>query len=401
MTAVPEQARLRYRDAFAVREFRAIFAAHVISFVGMIMAEFATTVLVYRKTGSPLLTSLVFALAFLPHLFAGTFLSSLVDRIPLRRLMTGCTLATAALAGIMAVPGMPVPALLLLVFMIGMVSPILGGARAATLPQVMPGPAYVPARSMLRVVTQSAQVFGLGAGGLLLTVIEPHTALLLEACAFVVAAMLLRFGTSERPPAPSDGTSMVKDSLSGIRDVLSLRPLRRNLLLGWTVSMLSVAPEALANPYAAEAGFDTARLGLMMAALPLGCTVGEFAGMWLMSPSRQVRLIAPLAAVVLVPLLGYALTPGIAGVMLILFVSGAGIAYHLGQDHHLLESTPEALRSRALALQTTGLMFFQGVGFAGAGAAGQFASVSVIVPVCAVLGLLALAALRPSPPLKA
>ncbi|GAB3685586.1 MFS transporter [Actinocorallia lasiicapitis] len=386
----------RYRDALAVPEFRVIFLVQVITFVGVIMADFATTVLVFRKTGSPLLASLVLALAFTPYLFAGPLLSSLVDRVPLRRLMVAGMSLTGLIAAAMAIPGMPVPALLGMVFLIGTVSPVLAGARSATLPQVLPGPAYVPARSLLRIVAQSAQVFGLAAGGVLLTVVEPHTALLAEAVAFGFAALIMRFGTKERRPATPAGKSMVRDSLAGIKAVLALRPLRRNLVLGWIVAALSVTPEALALPYAAEAGIGTAWIGVMMAALPLGCALGEFAVMRALTPTRQIRAIVPLAVLVLAPLLGYALKPGLAGVVLLLFASGAGVGHHLGQDHQLIKVTPADLRSRALAVQTMGLMFFQGAGFATAGLAAEFTPVSVVVPVSAAAGLIAVALLRPT-----
>lgn len=396
MTSVTPERRERYRDALAVPEFRVIFAAQTISFLGLMMAEFAVSVLVFRRTGSPFLTALVLALSFMPHLFSGTLFSSLVDRIPIRRLMVGCNVLIATLAAVMALPGLPVAALLGLVFSIGMVAPILAGARAATLPEVLPGPAYVPGRSLMRMISQTAQIAGLGLGGLLLTVIEPSDALLIESAAFLIAATLLRFGTRERPPAPSSGSSMLKDSVSGIREVLAVKPLRRNLMLAWCVAPLVVAPEALANPYAAERGLSTAELGLMMAAGPLGCCIGEFAAMWRLTAARQVKLIVPLACLTLIPLLGYALKPGFFGVAGILLVAGMGVAHHLGLDHHLMEVTPERLRSRALALQSTGLMFTQGLGFALAGAAGQFAAVSTIVPAAAALGLLAILMLRPT-----
>ncbi|GAA2730210.1 MFS transporter [Actinocorallia aurantiaca] len=396
MASTTPEARQRYRDALSVREFRFIFTAQVIAMVGMMMADFATTVLVYRRTGSALLGSLVLALAFLPHLFSGTLLSSLVDRVPVRRLMTGCCLLVAGLAALMAVPGMPVAALLGLVFLIGMVGPVLSGARAATLPEVLPPAAYIPGRSLLRLVSQLAQVVGFGLGGLLLVFVEPAAALLLESAAFVVAAVLLRVGTLDRPAVSAGDGSMLRDSLTGVREVLALRPLRRNLLLGWSVPLLAVFPEALATPYAAERAMTTAELGLLMAAAPIGSLVGEFLGIRLLSPARQVRMIAPLAVLSLAPLLGYAMRPGFVPAALLLFLAGLGVVHHLGQDRHLLQVAPERLRSRALALQTTGLMFFQGLGFAVAGVAGEFFRISAVVPVAALLGLAAVAVLRPS-----
>jgi MFS family permease len=383
----PTRTRVRYRDALAIREFRFVFGAHVVSMLGTVVAEFATAVLVFQRSGSPLLTALVFTLAFTPHLFAGTLFSSLVDRVPVRRRLVACNLLTAALAAAMAVPGMPVAALLTLVFALGLVTPVFSGARAATLPDLLPADAYVPGRSLFRLVAQGSQVCGLALGGLLLTVLTPSAALLVEAAAFLVSAALLRWGTSDRPPRQGGGGSLLRDSIGGLRAVLSTPPLRRVLVLGWAVPALSLFPEALANPYAAAKGFTTVELGLFMAALPLGTMLGEFAGMWLLPRESQVRRIPLLAAIVFVPLLGYAFEPGFAVTAVILLCSGLGFAHHLGVDHLLVEVAPERLRSRALALQTAGLMFWQGLGFALAGTLGQFAAVRIVVPVSAVVGL--------------
>ncbi|MFD8493042.1 MFS transporter [Amycolatopsis sp. NPDC059657] len=384
----------RYRDALAISEFRAVFAAHVLSMLGTIVAQFATSVLVFQRTGSPLLTTLVFALAFTPHLFAGTLFSALVDRMPVRRLLVSCNLATAALAATMSIPDMPVWALLALVFGVGLVGPVFSGARAATLPEILPGTAYIPGRSLFRLVSQGSQVAGLALGGLLLAAVSASTALLLEAAAFVFSAALLRFATKERPPRAKAG-SLLRDSLGGLRSVLAVPALRRVLLLGWVVPSLALFPEALANPYAHEHGFSTVQLGLMMAVLPLGNILAEFIGIWGLNARRQVRWIAALAAVVFLPLLAYAFRPGFVVTLAILFCSGLGFAHHLGLDRLLLDVAPEHLRSRALALQTAGLMFWQGLGFAVAGALAQFIPIAALVPATAAAGLAAVALLKP------
>lgn len=61
-----------YRAVFAVTEFRAVFAAHLLSLLGVVVSELALTVLVYDLTGSPLLSALTFALGLLPYMVGGT-----------------------------------------------------------------------------------------------------------------------------------------------------------------------------------------------------------------------------------------------------------------------------------------------------------------------------------------
>ena len=54
---VSDSSQARYRTLFGNAEFSALFAAHVISLLGNIIAAVALTVLVYEKTGSPALAT--------------------------------------------------------------------------------------------------------------------------------------------------------------------------------------------------------------------------------------------------------------------------------------------------------------------------------------------------------
>ena len=128
-----EPRRARYGEVFGIAEFRAVFAAHVISMLGQVIAAVALTVLVYEKTGSPALAALTFSAAFPPYLFSGTLLSSMVDRLPARRVLVACNLASALVVGSMALVALPVWALLGLLFVLGLIAPVFSGVRAATL----------------------------------------------------------------------------------------------------------------------------------------------------------------------------------------------------------------------------------------------------------------------------
>ncbi len=156
------------------------------------------------------------------------------DRWAPRRVLVILDLLSAVLVGAMVIPGMPVAVLLMLLFANGLLSPVYQGVRTAMLPDVLPpGPAYILGRSMMRLVAQSAQIVGDGAGGLLLTVVSPRGALALDAASFLGSAVLLRYGLARRPArrAAAGGASMTRDSLRGIRGVLAHRRVRRLLLL--------------------------------------------------------------------------------------------------------------------------------------------------------------------------
>ncbi|MFF7334075.1 MFS transporter [Streptomyces sp. NPDC090306] len=390
-----------YARVFAVPEFRAVFAAHALSLLGLVVSEIALSVLVYDLTGSPLLSALTFALGLLPYLIGGTLLAGLADRFPARRVLVVCDLVCAGCVALMVPAGGGVAALLALRCAVAVVAPVFSGTRMATLADILgDGDLFVLGRSLLRIVSQSSLLVGYGCGGLLLTVLSPRHALLITVGTFLLSATLLRLGTRRRPAraARADGTGTAKGA-GTTRQVLADRRVRVLLLLSWVPSMFAVAPEALSAPYADGLGAGSVGLGLLMCALPVGTIAGEvFAGSRL-RPAVRERVALPLVCLTLLPYLGYALHPPLAVSLLLLVVSGTGSAYSLGLDQWFVDAVPDRLRGRAMTLLSAGLMTIQGLGMALAGLVAQFAGVPATVAGAGALGaaccaLLALEARR-------
>ncbi|GGU99993.1 MFS transporter [Streptomyces spectabilis] len=386
-----------YRRVFAVREFRAVFAAHALSLLGVVVSEIALTVLVYELTGSPLLSALAFALGMLPYLVGGVLFAGIADRHPPRRVLVGCDLLCAGCAALMALPATPVAALLALRCAIAAVAPVFNGTRMATLTDILgDGDVFVLGRSLLRMVSQSAVLVGFGLGGVLLTFVSPRGALVITVGTFLASALLLRRGTRRRParsrPAHREG-ALVTYSLAGVRQVLGDRRLRALVLLLWAPPMFAVAPEALAAPYAEQIGVGSAGVGLLMCAMPIGTIAGELYAGAALSVRARARITLPLAATTLLPLLAYGAAPGLLWAVPVLALAGAGAAYTLGLDRWFVDAVPPDLRGRAMTVHTAGLMTLQGVGMALAGLAAEFFAVSTVVAVVAVLGSVVCAAL--------
>jgi len=379
-----------------VAEFRAIFAANIVSLLGNVVAAVALTVLVYQQTRSPALAASVMALSFVPYLIGGTLLGATADRLPARRVLVTCDLASAALVGCMVVPGVPLPALLTLLFAIGLIAPVHQGVRSAVLPEVLPpGPRYVLGRALMRMVAQSAQIVGYGVGGLLLVILSPRGALVVDALSLVASGLVLRFGMAARPGSAARHGSMARDSLAGLRKVSAHRPTRRILLFNWLVPACVVAPEALAAPYAAHLGQPARAAGFLLMGLPIGTVVADTIAARLLTSRQQRRIIVPAALLSCAPLAAFAASPGLILAVGLLAVAGLGNAWTAGIDGLLIDTAPSGLRNRALALAGAGIMFTQGAGFALWGIAGQYLPVTVVVPLAATAGALAATILRP------
>ncbi|WP_432067850.1 MFS transporter [Streptomyces sp. C10-9-1] len=377
-----------YRTVLRVPEFRAVLTAHLLSLLGIVVAEVALTVLVYQLTRSPLLSALTFALGFLPHLLGGTLGASVADRFPARRVLVGCDLLCAACAAVMVLPGSPVALLLVLRCVMAAVAPVFHGTRTAALADILGGGgAYVLGRSLLRIVSQSTLIAGFGLGGAVLAAVSPRRALCLTAGAFLVSALLLRLGTRARPARAAVAGAVPAGSLAGARLLLGDRRVRALMLMFWVPPLFVVAPEALAAPYADARGFGPEALGLLLGGMAAGHVGAELWAGSRLGPGARSRIVLPCAVAGLVPLVGYAARPGLAVCLVLLVLAGAGGAYLVGLDAWFVAAVPEELRGRAMTLVASGTMTVQGVGMALAGLAAEFADAHLVVAGAGVLGI--------------
>jgi predicted MFS family arabinose efflux permease len=384
----PDVTRAGYGTALRSREFRALLVSQLVSVCGTSVAAVALTILVYRRTGSPLLASLTFALSFLPYVLGGGLLSGIVDRVRPRRLVVGANLASAALAAAIAIPEIPVPVLFALLLAIGTLLSLSSGARAALLRDSVSTEAYVPGRSLFRIVTQLAQIGGNAVGGALLLLLTPSGALLVNASSFLFAATVIRFRVADYPnEGRQNGQTLLRDSLGGARDVFRHAQLRRLLLLGWLVPMFTVAPEALAAPYVSQHGGSSTLVGWWLVALPVGLIAGDLAGVRLLTYGQQRRLVAPAAAALFLPYLVFVGNPSIAVALVLLVVAGACGFYSLGLDGRVRDEAPPELFARAMTINTAGLMTLQGLGFVLAGALAQAVGPGDAIAIAGCCGL--------------
>ena len=377
-----------YRTVLRHAEFRAMLGAHVLTMLAIIVADVSLAVLVYQRTGSPLLSAITFAVGFVPMGIGAVLFGGVGRTRPARDVLVATELAVAALVALMAVAGTPIPVLLLLLATKGFIDPIFSGTRAATLPEILGTDGFPLGRSLLRMIGQNAQLVGFAAGGAALVVVTPAQALAVAAGAHALAALVLLVGTRRHPPTFAEAEPAPRAAiLHGVRTLLAVPGIRPVLAMSWLPGFFAVAPEALAVPYAHLIDGGPLAVGLLLAGLPVGAVLGELLAGTFLPPDRRARLIVPLAAFGFVPVLGFALEPSLPVAIALLVVAGLGTSYMIGLDQISVATIPDEVRRHTFALLGAGMMVTQGLGFAAAGALAEFLPVPVVVPLVALAGL--------------
>jgi MFS family permease len=390
-----------YRDVFRGREYRYLFSAIVLSLLGDQLAKVALSILVFQKTSSPLLTALSYGISYLPWVLGGPVLATFADRLPRRRVMIFCDIARAVLIGVLAIPGVPVSALLVLLLLASMFTPPFESARSALTTQILTGDVYVVGNGLAGTATQICNVIGLFAGGALVTVIHPRGALIADAATFLLSAGLIVFGVIERAVASRPASSTWQEISAGARVVFGTPTLRSIVLIVWISSVCSFAWEGIAVPWAHELGGGARTVGLLLGVSAAGTTVGSVIIGRVCPPRLRRRLILPLA--VLAPaLLGLVLADNAVPLdVLVLIFSGFGMAFVIPLNALFMQALPAELRGRAFGVAQGGLQATQGVGVLAAGALVGAFSITTTIGVLGLIGAAATLAIGLLQPIKA
>lgn len=387
MTSPAGSERAGFLEVFGVVEFRALLFAQSQSRMGDQLARVALALLVFDKTSSAGLTALVYALTYLPPLLSAPWLTGLADRYSRRTVMVAVDLVRAALVGLMAIPGVPLPVVAVLLVAMSCLQPLFSAARNATLPAVLADDRFPVGMSIVSTADYLAQIVGFTVGGVLVADAGgPHVALSIDAVTFLASAGLVRFGIGVHRPAAAEPAARRFGGF-GLAAIGVLARDRRLIGLAGLLWLFGfyLAPTALAAPYAHQIGAGKSVVGFLMAADLPGAILGGLLVARL-RPTFRRRLMTPLAIATGLPLLATGLTPSVPIVVLLWAGSGVLSSYMVLAQVALTRSVPDEVRGRALGVASAGLQTAQGLGVLLAGAIAEVMPPSASIAICAVAG---------------
>ncbi|MGW1812999.1 MFS transporter [Streptomyces sp. NPDC002125] len=381
---------LTYRDVFRVPQFGPLFATSALQSAASTTSQLALGVLVFARTGSPLLSALSMFGSSLAQLVGATLLMSAADRLPPRGALGGAALAFGAGTAVLAVPGLPLPLVFAVVLGEGVLAAVIGGVRYGLLHEVLPKEGFLLGRSVLSMCAGTMQICGYAAGGVLVAVASPRGTLLVAAALYVAGAAAARFGLARRPPRAAGRPSVAATWRTNAL-LWSSAPRRRVYLLLWVPNGLVVGCESLFVPYRPD------RAGLLFACAALGMLAGDTVTGRFVPARWRGRLGTPLLLLLATPYLLFALRPALPLALLLTALASTGFSASLLFQERLMALTPDAMTGHALGLHASGMLAAQGVTATLAGALAQHSSPSTAIAVMAAASVAVTLTVAPAP----
>jgi Major Facilitator Superfamily len=384
----------QFREVFASGEFRALYAASALSWVGDFAARAAVTFMVYARTGSAAASGAAFAISFAPWLLGGSVLVAVAERYPYRRVMVWCDLARMMVMAVLAVLGarMALPALLALLLLCALFTPPFDAARSATMPQVLGPERYVAGLGLSTAMGAPVQVIGYLLGSAI-SAKDPQLALALNAATFGFSALLVRFGLRLREPGlrRERRTGLLRETGEGFRIVFSNPVLRALVLLVFAASLFAIVPEGLGAAWAsgdADGAHRAWAQGLLMAAVPTGMVLGALAAGRLLRPSWRLGSLRPLAFATPLALVPTIIDPPIVVVAALALISGFAVGALVPMANgEFVQAVPSAYRARAFGVVSAGLQLLQGLAVLATGVLAVRAELPIVVGLWSLAGV--------------
>jgi MFS family permease len=311
------------------RQFRSLWGAVALSYIGSGAANTALTLYVQQTRGTGTAVAAFLIAANAPRLL-GPLAGGIADRVDLRTLLVGCDIGQAVLYALVAT----LPSFGLLIALTALATVLqtsYGPARTAIVPNLVEPEELIPANALFGLATNLYVAVGPLVGGILFVAIGPGAALLVNAVTFLGSALLTRAVPPTPPPEDAEREGLVASAATGMRFVWDdkvLRAMAASIFL--LVAFIAVDNVALVFLVRETLEGSALAYGVIEAVFGIGMLVGSFwilrdrGGNWL-----ATRLYVLACSLSTAGSFGGAIAPNVAVLAPFEAVAGAGNAIEI------------------------------------------------------------------------
>ena len=346
--------RMDTRPLRESRDFRLLFVAGTVFYLGAMVSYVAIPFQIYDLTGSNFAVGAVGLVELVPLIVFGLYGGALADHVDRRKLLIWTGVAQAVFTGILAVNAFrDEPSLWVIFAVAGLLtssSALQRPSREALMPRTVKHDQITAAQALTSLGMQIGVLIGPAIGGLLVAYVGIGWCFVVDICALGLATIMY---VAMRPyPHIAETTP---PSLAGIADGMRYALGRRDLLGTYVVdlaAMMLAMPVVLFPALAAEVFARPELLGLLYTAETVGALVATALSGWTSRVHHHGRAIVVAAAAygLMIALAG--LMPTIWLVALFLALSGAAdmiSAVFRGTVWN--QTIPEGMRGRLAGIE--------------------------------------------------
>ncbi len=363
------------------RDFRLLFAAQAVSFLGTMVTYVALPWQMYSLTRSSLAVGVLGVVELVPLLLTAFIGGALADWMDRRRLVIATEIGLmAGCLVLMANAARPAPSVAVLYVAAGLMSAFTGLQRPSL--DAMP-PRLVPANEIPAVASLSAlrgslgMIVGPAIGGLLVGSVGAVAAFGVDAASYT--ASLVCFVAMRAVPPRDDAEAPTWQSIvEGFRYARSRQELIGTYVIDF-VAMVFGMPLAL-FPALAAGHLGSGALGPLYAAPAVGALIASVTSRWTPRVHRHGLAVMVAATIWGVAIVAFGLAPSLWPALACLAVAGGADAVS-GMFRMTMwnQTIPDALRGRLAGIELVSYMSGPLLGHAEAGAVAAIAGVQASI----------------------
>lgn len=306
------------------RDFRLLFSAGVVTFLGSMFTMVAVPLQAQQITGSFVAVGLLSLVELLPVVVFGLWGGALADHMDRRLMILGAEIGSLVCSvALLANALSPSPQLWVL-YVVGAGAATCDALQRPSLealvPQTVDERQLAGAAALMSLRWSVGFILGTSVAGLVAGTFGVATAYAIDVASFVVSVLLL-LGLRSRGRVRDEGTP----GLSAIGESLSYAWTRKDLLGTYaidTLAMLLAFPTAV-FPFVAERYDAPWALGLLYASEAVGSTIASLTSGWTSRIHRHGRAIVVAATLYGLAIAAFGLSPNLAVALLFLCLAGA------------------------------------------------------------------------------
>ena len=402
MTApAPSRWRIDVSPLRTSRDFRLLFTAGVITYLGSMFTFVAVPLQAQQLTGSFVVVGLLGLVEVVPIIVFGLWGGAVADHYDRRRVIIAAEIGSALCAVLLLINALQPEPKVWVLFVVGALAATSESLQRPSLealvPQTVEHDRLAGAAALMSLRSSAGFIFGTAIAGIVASTFGVAVAYAVDVISFMVSVALL-VGLRSRGPVQDEGTPGLSSIVEGLGYAWSRKDLLGTYAID-TLAMLLAFPYAV-FPFVAEKYDAPWALGLLYAAPAVGDAIASATSGWTSRVHRHGRAIVVAASAYGLAIACFGLSPTLWLALFFLAVSGAfDMASGIFRQLIWNQSIPDELRGRMAGIELLSYSIGPQLGNARVSLMAQWRGLATSIASGGILcaaGVVALAAALPS-----